>query len=166
MHTLIRPVVQNDLRALLDIYNHYVRHTHITFEIEPRTLEQQKDWYAHFGATGRYQCFVAEVGTTVHGWASSHRFRERAAYDTSVETSVYLAPDQARKGLGRKLYGALFDALAREDVHRAYGVIALPNAASVALHRACGFQRVAALNEVGRKFDRFWDVAWFEKHFT
>jgi len=80
-----------------------------------------------------------------------------------VETSVYLAPVESGRGLGRKLYQNLLDALAREDVHRAFGGIALPNEPSVGLHLALGFRHVGTYREVGRKFDRYWDVAWYER---
>src|SRR5690242_10680029 len=83
--------------------------------------------------------------------ASSSRFKERAAYDTSVETSVYLAPKETGRGIGRPLYEALFAALADEDVHRAYGAIATPNETSIALHAKLGFLRAAVYHEVGRK---------------
>lgn len=84
-------------------------------------------------------------------------------YGTSVEVSVYLTPDAAGHGIGTRLYDALFTALATEDVHRAYAGIALPNAASVRLHERFGFAHVGTYGEVGRKFGRYWDVAWYEK---
>jgi phosphinothricin acetyltransferase len=160
---LIRRVQASDLRALLDIYNHYVLHTHITFDIEPRTIEQRREWFSHFGPSGRLQCFVAARGHEPIGWASSQPFKDRAAYDTSVETSVYLAPGEAGRGLGGKLYGTLLDTLVGEGVHRAFGGIALPNEASAHLHVALGFEYVGKFGEVGRKFGRFWDVAWYQK---
>ncbi|MGA7674335.1 MAG: N-acetyltransferase family protein [Rhizomicrobium sp.] len=162
---VIRRVAQDDLPALLAIYNHYVVHTPVTFDIEPRSLEQRQAWLDTFAPTGRYQCFVAARDGKAVGWACSGKFRVRAAYDTSVETSVYLAPEEVGKGLGKRLYQALFDALSGEDVHRAYGVVTLPNEASVGLHRAMGFAHIGTLDEVGRKFDRFWDVAWYGKPF-
>jgi len=161
--TDIRHARESDLPALLAVYNHYVAGTHITFDVEPRTLEQRHDWLKSFAAAGRHQCFVAEEDGVAVGWASSGKFKDRAAYDTSVETSVYLAPDAQGRGLGRRLYAALFAALAKEDVHRAFGGIALPNEASVGLHRAMGFALCGTYREVGRKFGRFWDVAWFER---
>jgi phosphinothricin acetyltransferase len=159
----IRRAKENDLDALLAIYNHYVANTHITFDVEPRTREQRKAWLDGFSESGRRQCFVADRGGMAIGWASSGPFKDRAAYDTSVETSVYLAPDEHGKGAGRRLYQTLLDALAREDVHRAFGGIALPNEASVGLHVAMGFHHTGTYSEVGRKFGRFWDVAWYEK---
>lgn len=159
----IRHACEADLPALLDIYNYYVAHTHITFDVEQRTIAERTAWFSQFAKVGRYQCFVAEEGGKVVGWASSSRFKERAAYDTSVETTVYLSPGKIGEGLGSMLYGALFSALAGEDVHRAYGGIAAPNPASVRLHEKMGFERVAGYREVGRKFGRFWDVEVYER---
>lgn len=163
MDIAIRRAGRADLPALLEIYNYYVLNTHITFDVEPRTLAQRETWFAHFKSIGRYQCFVATLEGKAIGWASSHPFKDRAAYDTSVETSIYLAPEAGQKGIGRKLYTALLEALAREDVHRAFGGIAQPNDPSVALHRSLGFTHVGTYKEVGRKFGRFWDVAWYQK---
>jgi phosphinothricin acetyltransferase len=163
MKAVIRPIEQADLRPLLDIYNYYVLNTHITFDVEPRTLEQRKAWFDHFKPSGRHQCFVAVKDGAPIGWASSHPFKDRAAYDTSVETSIYLAPGEGGKGLGRKLYQTLLDALAKEDVHRAFGGIALPNEASIGVHRALGYTHVGTYQEVGRKFGKFWDVAWYQR---
>jgi phosphinothricin acetyltransferase len=107
---------------------------------------------------------VAERARAIQGYASSRAFRERAAYDRSVETSIYLAPDAVGHGLGSRLYGQLLETLEAESrVHRAYGGVALPNEASVALHLRLGFKQVASFSEVGFKFGRFWDVVWFER---
>lgn len=159
----IRHAELRDLPALLEIYNHYVVNTPITFDIEPRTLEQRRQWFDTFDTRGRYQCIVAVRAERAIGWACSLKFKDRAAYDTSVETSIYLAPDETGKGLGRRLYGALFEALKGEDLHRAFGGVTQPNEGSVGLHLAMGFEAVGTYKEVGRKFGRFWDVAWFEK---
>lgn len=159
----IRRAESSDVPVLRDIYNHYVVNTHITFDLVPRTFEEHTAWFAQFRTSGRFQCFVAEEGARAIGWASSSRFKERAAYDTSVETTVYLAPDATGRGLGRRLYEALLAALAREDVHRAYGGIAVPNSASIRLHESTGFRRVATYGEVGRKFGRFWNVDVYER---
>ena len=106
---------------------------------------------------------VAEHEGKSIGYACSMPFRAKQAYDPSVETSIYLAAPWTGRGLGRRLYAALFTALAGEDVHRAYAGITLPNAASVSLHEKLGFERVGLMREVGRKLGHYWDVAWYEK---
>ncbi len=159
----IRRAEPRDLPALLAIYNHYVATTPITFDLEPKTLVQRQLWFDMFQPSGRYQCFVALADGAPIGWACTTRFREKAAYDTSVEMSVYLAPERHGKGVGRRLYETLFPALAGEDIHRAYAGITLPNAGSIALHEAFGFHCIGVQKEVGRKFGAFWDVALYER---
>jgi len=157
--TMIRRAETEDAAALAEIYNQYVRETPITFDTEEKSVADRAAWLAHFSAAGRYQCFVAVADHQVIGWASSHRFRDRAAYDTTVETSIYLTPDRRGQGLGRRLYDTLFDALQGQDIHRAYGGVTQPNDASNRLHAATGFRQVGLLVEIGRKFGRYWDVA-------
>ncbi len=156
---VIRRVEQGDLPALLAIYNHYVVTTPITFDLEPRTLAQRQLWLDTFKPAGRHQCFVAVQGGTPIGWSSSGKFRDKAAYDTSAELSVYLAPEAHGKGLGRRLHETLVAALQGEDINRLIAGITLPNDASVALHLAMGFRLIGVQTEIGRKFGRFWDVA-------
>lgn len=110
-----------------------------------------------------HRLLVAVSGGAVVGFACSSRFRPKAAYETSVETIIYLAAEAVGHGAGSKLYGELFHALEGEDVHRAYAGISLPNPASIALHERFGFKRVAHFTEQGRKFGPYWDVAWYEK---
>jgi phosphinothricin acetyltransferase len=167
--TLVRAGGVDDLEQLNELYNHYVRETHITFDIVPITMEQRLEWFSHLGPAGPYRVLVAVgpdgSGNTgrILGYASSHRFRPKQAYETSVETSIYLAPDAVGQGVGTALYEALFEVLGGEDLHRAYAGIGIPNDASIALHERFGFRRVAYFTEQGRKFDRYWDVAWYEK---
>lgn len=159
----IRRAKAADLSALLDIYNYYVLNTPISFDIEPRTLAQRQEWLEQFDRGGRQQCFTALMGDKPVGWACSAKFKEKAAYETSVETSVYCAPGYTGRGLGRKLYETLFESLQGEDIHRAYAGITLPNEASIALHVAMGFRPIGTQRQVGRKFGRFWDVALYER---
>ncbi|MFN8623716.1 MAG: N-acetyltransferase family protein [Chloroflexota bacterium] len=165
----IRPGREDDVPALLAIYNHYVLHSNATFDMTPLTLEQRLEWFSHYAPDGRHRLLVAERAadgegdSEVLGYATSSVFRPRAAYDRTVETSIYLRDGTTGTGLGTRLYRALFDAIADEDIHRLYAVIAVPNEASVALHRAFGFVEVGRLHEVGRKFDRWWDVIFMEK---
>jgi phosphinothricin acetyltransferase len=161
--TLIRPGCEDDLVRLNDVYNHYVRETHITFDIEPITMERREEWFRSYDVAGRHRLLVAVAGDGPLGYASSSPYRPKPAYETSVEASVYLAPEATGRGIGTALYSGLFDALDGEDVHRAYAGIALPNDASIALHERFGFRRVAYFTEQGRKLGRYWDVAWYEK---
>jgi phosphinothricin acetyltransferase len=160
---VIRPAVTADLERLTEIYNHYILTTPATFDIEPFTLERRRAWMQEHAGHGPHRLLVAEERDTVLGYASSGQFRVKRAYDTTVETSVYCAPDWTGRGLGKLLYSALFDALKGEDLRMALAAITLPNEASVRLHLGFGFQQTGVLHEVGRKFDRYWDVAWFEK---
>lgn len=160
----VRPATEQDLSQVNDIYNRYVVETHFTFDIEPMTLEARHDWFSHHGSTGRYRVVVGASDGSVIGYACSSRYRPKPGYETSVETSIYLAPDAVGRGIGTRLYDELFKSLRGEDVHRAYAGIALPNQASIALHERFGFKRVAHFTEQGRKFDRYWDVGWYEKH--
>lgn len=152
-----------DASALADIYNHYIRETAITFDLHPRSVAEQAAWCEQFASAARHKLLVAERDGALAGFACSTAFRTKAAYDTTVETTVYVAPDAVGQGVGTALYGALLDALAGEDIHRAIAAITPPNPASVALHERFGFRHVATLDEVGRKFDRYHDVLWYEK---
>lgn len=159
----IRPGADTDLPALTNLYNHYVEHTPITFDTRPHTVESRRDWFRRFAETGPHRLMVAIEAGALLGYASATAFRPKPAYSTSVETSVYVAPESHGSGIGSSLYTALFEALAGEDLHRAYGGITLPNEPSIALHKRFGFRHIATYSEVGRKFGKYWDIDWFEK---
>ena len=159
----MRPGSKDDLVAVNDVYNHYVAESHYTFDDEPLSVESRREWFTHYADTGPHRLFVALDEGGLIGFATSSRFRPKPGYDTSVETSVYLAAEAIGKGAGSRLYRALFESLEGEDLHRAYAGIALPNPASIGLHDKFGFKRVALFTEQGRKFGRYWDVAWYEK---
>jgi 2-haloacid dehalogenase len=159
----VRPAVLSDLESLTELYNHYVINTSATFDLTPHSVADRRAWFDHYADTGPHRLLVATRGEVVVGFASSSEFRPRRAYAPSIETTVYLAPDAGGSGIGSLLYQRLFADLREEDVHRAYAVIALPNPASVALHRRFAFRDVGVMNEVGRKFDRWWDVLYLEK---
>lgn len=162
----IRPAVRADVPRLTEIYNYYVIHTPITFDVEPYTVEKRAIWFEQFAqieGSGRYRIFVAEDNGVVAGYACTTRFRPKAAYETTVEMSIYCAQDAVGKGVGTRLYTALFDALRDEDIRRYVAGYTLPNPVSAALHERFGFKRVGVFTEVGRKFGRYWDVAWNER---
>ncbi|MGH2829213.1 MAG: GNAT family N-acetyltransferase [Actinomycetota bacterium] len=164
MTTAIRPAADADLPPLTALYNHYVRTSPATFDVDEFTVESRREWFGHYAPAGRHRLLVAvDEDGGIAGYATSSRYRPKAAYESSVETSVYVAHSATGQGVGTALYTALFDALAGLDVHRAFAGVTLPNDASVALHHRFGFRRVALFTEQGRKFGRYWDVAWFEK---
>lgn len=168
----VRPGEEADLASLTDMYNHYIRKTALTFDTIPFSAEQRLPWLRSHPEDGPHRLLVAhgalgEDNTPrALGYATSSPFRPKAAYGTSVEVSVYCAPGTTGRGLGTLLYEALFEALADEDVHRAYAGITQPNEPSLRLHDAFGFRHVGTYTEVGRKFGRYWDVAWYEKPLT
>ena len=159
----IRDARIDDLPAMTAIYNHYVQTTAVTFDIDAVTPEARRPWFDGFASSGRHRLFVALRDAELLGYAGSHTHRTKAAYDPSIETTIYVEADANGQGVGSQLYTTLFDALASEDVHRAYAGITLPNEASIALHLRFGFERVGVFREIGRKFVRFWDGAWLEK---
>ncbi|GGW37543.1 N-acetyltransferase family protein [Streptomyces galilaeus] len=161
----VRPGTEGDLEALTDLYNHYVRETPITFDTAIFTPEERRPWLLSHPEDGPYRLMVATDTDSqeILGYATSSPFRAKQAYATSVEVTVYLRPDAGGRGVGTLLYEALFEALSGEDLHRAYAGIAQPNEASVRLHERFGFRHVGTYREVGRKFGRYWDVAWFER---
>ena len=158
----IRQAIPRDHQSILDIYNHYVVHSHVTFDVEPLALSDRSRWFALFAPSGRHRMFVADAGTIV-GYACSTPFRPKEAYATSVETTVYVDPAHTGKGIGHRVYASLLRALEGEDAHRAYAVIALPNPGSVRLHEQLGFCRAAVLDQAGRKFGKYWNVSWYER---
>jgi phosphinothricin acetyltransferase len=159
----VRTAESGDLARITEIYNHYVLNTPVTFDIEAYTVERREAWFAQFAPTGRHRLLVAEENGVVLGYAGTTRFRPKAAYETTVETTIYCAPEAMGKGIGGRLYSALFELLKGEDIHRFVAGYALPNAASEALHRRFGFKVVGVFSENGRKFGKYWDVCWTER---
>jgi phosphinothricin acetyltransferase len=159
----VRPATEADLPALTDIYNYYVVNTPVTFDVHPFAPEERRPWFSQHAAVGRHRLLIAQEAGRVIGYASTSRFRPKPGYDTTVEASVYCLADAVHRGIGTMLYRALFEAIAGEDVRQIVAGVALPNPASIALHERAGFRQIGIFSSVGRKFDRFWDVAWFER---
>jgi phosphinothricin acetyltransferase len=159
----IRPATVADLPALTEIYNHYVLHTPVTFDVEAFTAGTRRAWFDQFAATGRYRLLLAALDANILGYAGTTRFRAKPCYDTTVETTIYCRPASGGTGVGSKLYAALFEELRREDIHRIVAGYVLPNAASAALHRKFGFKEVGVFTANGRKFGKYWDVQWLER---
>jgi phosphinothricin acetyltransferase len=153
----------DDLPRLTEIYNHYVVHSPATFDLEPKTLDQRREWFSQFAEAGRHRLLVADENGVILGYAGTMRWRPKPAYDTTVETSIYCAPESVGRGVGGNLYAALFDAIAGENIHRIVAGYVPPNPASAALHERFGFRPVGTFSEVGYKFGRYRDVCWMEK---
>lgn len=159
----IRPSTPDDTAALRDIYNHYIEHSHATFDLEPKSISERQAWLERFN-TPQHRCLSAvHNDDTVLGYACSSEFKSKPAYASSVEVSVYVAPNNQQQGIGQQLYSQLLPLLDAANVHRCYAGIALPNAGSIRLHQQLGFNEVAHLTEVGHKFGRYWDVIWMQR---
>lgn len=151
-----------DLAPVVELYNHYITDTHVSFDDVAFDPEDRRDWYAKYRPTGRYQMFLAEEGDRLVGVIYSSPYRPKPGYDTSVELTLVLDPGSTGKGLGARLLRHLLDALAEADVHRAYAIVALPNDPAVGLLLGHGFRSVGVESEVGRKFGRYWSTELFE----
>lgn len=153
---MIRPATAADASALCAIYNHYVKTSTITFEDVPVCADEMARRIVD--VVGHLPWLVFEQEGQILGYAYATKWRARAAYRHSVESSVYVSHRHGRSGIGSKLYGELFPLLKQRGVHTVIAGIALPNEASVAIHELCGFKKVAHFSEVGRKFDQWIDV--------
>lgn len=159
----LRDATLDDAAAIAAIYQHYVLNTTISFEETPPTeaeLRQRIDAVRIAGLPW----LVASVDGEVAAYAYATPWRARSAYRFSVEASVYVADGKARRGLGRALYRALLERLRHANVHTVIGGIALPNHASVAIHEAMNFKKVAHFTEVGQKFGNWVDVGYWQLH--
>lgn len=156
---IIRDANLSDTAAMLEIYAPYVLNTGISFEEQVPSLDEFSARVEKYIAGWR--CLVAERDGRVLGYAYGSAHRERPAYRWSVETSVYVASDAHRNGVGRSLYQLLTPQLAERGFCNAFAGVALPNAASIALHEAVGFRHIGTFPRVGFKLGAWRDVAWF-----
>lgn len=156
----IRRATPADAPAIARIYNHEVENETSTFDLVPRSLQDQLDWQnARDGAFG---VFVAELdgpdGPEVVGFGALSPYKERAAYRTTVEDSVYVRRDMGRRGIGRVILSHLLDTAADGGFHAVMARITTLSSGSIALHEAMGFRTVGVEREVGRKFNKWLDV--------
>lgn len=161
----LRQASAADLPAITALYNHYVANSAATFDTEPFEPQQREPWFAQFAPESRCQLLLAEDAGAVVGFACSTPLRPKPAYLRSVETTIYLSQERLRHGTGTLLLGALLDKLAAAGVHRAYSLITVPNPASIGLHEKLGYTLAGRMHECGWKFDRWWDVHWYERRF-
>lgn len=168
---LTRLATVDDAAVIRDIYNLEVTTSVVTFDLVPRSLEDQRRWLSD--RSGAHAVIVAEelvdrhngdgVTPTVVGYASLSPYRSRPAYSTSVEDSVYVHRDHQGKGIGRLLLHDLLDVAMAHGFHSVFARIVDGHAASIALHRALQFEHVGVEREVGRKFNRWLDVVVMQR---
>ena len=159
---MIRPVAAADAAAIAAIYNHYVTTTTVTFEEEPVSAAEMARRIETLIGQGQ-PWLVAEVDGQVAGYAYATKWHHRHGYRYSAEVTVYLGKDFGGRGIGTALYEVLFPLLASHGIRSLVGVIALPNAASIALHEKFGMQKVGHLKAIGMKFGEWIDVGYWQK---
>ena len=158
----VRSADVGDLAAIVDIYNHYVLNSFAVFDETPSLVEDRADWFETFSLTGPYRLLVAEDRSEVVGYACSIPYRQHVSFAETVEFSVSLSPEHTGQGLGTQLYTRLLEELRLQPVHRAVAGIALPNEASVRLHRRFGFQDVGIFDEYARKWNKYISSIWMQ----
>ena len=157
----VRLATAADAAAIADIYNTEVMTSVVTFDLVPRTSEEQVAWLA--ARSGAHPCIVALDENDITGWACLSPYRPKAAYATSVENSIYVHRDHQGRGVGDVLLGELVRLADEHGFHSVFARIAGENPASVALHRKHGFEIIGVEREVGRKFGRWLDVTVMQR---
>lgn len=153
----VRLATIDDAAEILSIYNVEVANHLSTFDLVPRSLDEQRQWIAQ--RSGAFSAVVAMLDDEVVGFASLSPYKERAAYRTTVENSVYVSRDHPRHGVGRALMGHVIGIARDSGFHSIVARIEASGTASRGLHEACGFELVGIERQVGRKFNRWLDVA-------
>ena len=155
----LRLATVDDAEAIRTIYNYEVENTTATFDLVPRSLQDQRAWLS--ARSGAFSAIVAvdDASSEVLGFSSLSPYKERAAYRTSVEDSVYVRRDSHGRGIGKVLLNHVLDVAADSGFHAVMARIEASGTASRALHASCGFVLVGVEREIGRKFNRWLDVA-------
>ena len=162
---LIREATPDDAAAICAIYNPYIEYTTISFEEKPVAVSDMAERIASTQAQG-LPWLVAEASGDMLGYAYATRWRVRPAYRHAVESSIYMRQATVGQGVGKLLYRELIRRLAVLGLHTVIGGVAQPNPASDGLHRSLGFKQVAQFEQVGRKFGRWLDVAYWQLPLT
>jgi len=156
----LREAEESDLPAILEIYNHQVRTSAATFDLEPLTLARRREWFSEH--VGRFPLIVAELGGRVVGYASLSGFRDKPGYSNSAESSIYVDRGSQGRGIGGLLMTELLSRAVKLGYHTVIAGIAPPNEPSVRLHRSLGFRFVGSFKEVGYKFSAWQDVDFYQ----
>ena len=151
-----------DLNGINDIYNYYISSTAYTFDINQRTLVEKKEWFYQFKNSETSICLVGYENKELVGFVCSTKFREKEAYNQSLETSVYISDKFKGRGFGKKLMLELIARLKSKNIKNLYALITYPNKSSINLHKTLNFTKVGTLNNVGYKFKKYWSVHIYE----
>ncbi len=160
MEAAIRIATRQDAKGILAIYAPIIRETAISFEIDPPSTQSMEQRVT--STLERYPWLVCNHDGDILGYVYASKHRERAAYQWSVDVSVYIQAGRRRTGLGRALYTSLFALLKRQGYFRCFAGITLPNEASVALHESLGFTPVGIFRDAGYKHEAWYDVGWWQ----
>ncbi|WP_409522932.1 GNAT family N-acetyltransferase [Nitrincola sp. MINF-07-Sa-05] len=160
----VRHIIENDFNEITKILNYYILNSDARyFESEPVSLINRSTWLHTFSQETPYQMLVAINNNEISGFCCSQRYRPEAAYNKTVEVSVYTSPKSTSAGIGTALYHELFASLEPFSLHRAIAGIALPNNASIALHRKFNFKEVGIFDEYGMKNGKYISAIWLQK---
>ncbi|SNS42727.1 phosphinothricin acetyltransferase [Ekhidna lutea] len=159
---MIRDATNKDAAAIAKIYNHYILHSHSTFEIGPIDENEMISRIERVQNEFHLPWLVLEEDGIILGYAYATQWKARVAYSKTTETSIYLQKDQGGKGYGKPLYSKLMSQLKTLGYHAIIDGMSLPNEASRVLHEKLGFKKIGEFKEVGYKFDRWIDVGYWE----
>lgn len=157
---IIRPIEEKDYQAVLDIYKPFITDTAVTFEISVPSPEAWNNRIIEISQT--YPWLVCEINGQVAGYAYACKHRDREAYLWNAEVSLYVGKDWHRKGIGTLLYRRLFDILKQQGITNLLAGITIPNPESEAFHQNIGFKKIGNYQKIGCKFNRWYDVGWWE----
>jgi phosphinothricin acetyltransferase len=153
---MIRYVTQRDVKRITEIYNDYIINTTISFEVKPLTEDEMRNRIESVLAHGPF--LVWEEDGEIAGYCYAHPWKERAAYHNTLETTVYLAPQYFRRGIGSQLMRELINQCRVDNIKILIACITANNEASIKMHEALGFKQVSYFSQVGEKFGQWLDV--------
>lgn len=157
---VIRDATTDDWARINDIYNWTIVDNHVSFDLDPFTLDTRRQWWE--ARSPELDCLVAEIDGHVVGVTYSSWYRPKLAYRSTVETTIVLDTDHLARGLGSRLLGTLLERLRQRGLHMAVAIVALPNEGSIALHHKLGYTTVGVVHEAGFKLGRYWDIEILE----
>lgn len=160
---MIRPIENRDIPRVCEIYNHYILTTNASFEVDPVPVEEMERRVKE--VTSTHPWLVYEENGEVVGFCYASKWKPRYAYRFTCEVTIYLDKGNLSKGIGKKLYQALFARLKEMGIHSMVATIALPNEKSQRLHESLGFQQVGQIKDMGYKLDQWIDVGYWQLRF-